>query len=167
MKMSNKIEFYQSPEELPIKRYQRLQKQIMIDSEVGSSFEAFDLRSMEAIEFLRKNMIDEAVKSMENRRQASYNAYTEYSPKHYALALMVKSINGKDYSGKYYLTEDGMNEVLQKLDDIGYTQKELENDLSVVKKKLMMFWKCISRSSLKTTIKRILIYFIKNTLKQT
>jgi hypothetical protein len=155
--MSNKIEFYQSPEELPVKRYQRFQKFVMIDSEVGSTFQDFDERSLKVIELLRKKMIGDAVKELENKRQAAFNAYEEYSPKHFALALMVKSINGVDYTGKYYLTEEGLNEIIDKLEEIGYSEKQLVNDLDVVKKKLPEFWKFITQSILVRTTKQILM----------
>lgn len=164
--MSNKIEFFQSPEEMTIKRYQRFQKFVMIDSEVGSTFEDFDERTMKAIAFLRNKMLDEAVKELENRRQAAYNAYTDYSPKSYALALLVKSINGVDYTGKYYLTDEGLDEILNKLEEIGYSKRQADNDLNVVKKKLWIFWKCITQNTFVITTKQILTSCINGVLKR-
>jgi len=161
--MSNKIEFYQSPEDLPIKRFQRFNKYVLIDVEVGQTFEDYDQRTHKAVAFLRKDMKEEAIRELENRRQMVFNAFEEYSPKHYALALMVKSINGVSYSD---ITEEGLNQVLAKLDEIGYTQKELELDLSEVKKKFMTFWKCITPNILKRMTKKILILFSKIDLKR-
>ncbi|AHK11384.1 tail assembly chaperone [Flavobacterium sp. phage 1/32] len=131
--MNKEIIFYDSPENLPIKRFQRFNKYVLIDVEVGQSFEDYDQRTHKAVAFLRKDMKEEAIKELENRRQMVYNAFEEYSPKHYALALMVKSINGQVFTD---ITEKGLEEVLIKLDEIGYTQKELELDLSEVKKKI-------------------------------
>ncbi|AHK11383.1 tail assembly chaperone [Flavobacterium sp. phage 1/32] len=156
--MNKEIIFYDSPENLPIKRFQRFNKYVLIDVEVGQSFEDYDQRTHKAVAFLRKDMKEEAIKELENRRQMVYNAFEEYSPKHYALALMVKSINGQVFTD---ITEKGLEEVLIKLDEIGYTQKELELDLSEVKKKFTTFWKCITQSILKPMKKKILILFSK------
>lgn len=163
--MSNKIEFYTTPEDLPMKRYQRFKKFEMIGSEVGSTFEDFDERTMKVIAFFNKKMYGDAIKELENRRQAAFNAYTEYNPEHYALALMVKSINGVDYTDKYYMTEEGMEEVLTKLEEIGYSKRQATNDLNVIKKKFPTRWKCITQSSFVQTTKQISISFLNSVLK--
>lgn len=154
--MSKNIEFYTNPEDLPIKRFQRFNKYYLIDNEVGDTFEDYEQRTLKAISFLRKDMKEEAVKELENRRSMVFNAIENYSPKQYALALMVKSIDGVFYTDKKYLTEEGLEEILDKLNDIGYTRKELDKDLPKVKKKSSKFWKCIFQSILKLTKKKIL-----------
>ena len=160
--MSNRIEFYSNPEELPIKRFQRFNKYLMIDVEVGETFADYDQRTHKVVALLRKKMVDDAVRELENRRQAVFNAFEQYSPKHYALALMVKSIDGVDYTDKKYLGEEGLDEILDKLNAIGYTRKELDNDLSEVKKKSSTLWKCITQSISRQTTSKILISFLKN-----
>lgn len=160
--MSKRIEFYSNPEELPVKRFQRFNKYFMIDIEVGETFEDYDQRTYKVVALLRKKMVDDAVKELENRRQAVFNAFEEYSPKNYALAIMVKSIDGINYTGKKYLTEEGLDEILEKLNEIGYTRKELDKDLSEVKKKSLTFWECITQSISEVTMKKILISFLKN-----
>lgn len=155
--MKNRVEFYTNPEDLPIKRFQRFNKYFMIAIEVGETFEDYDQRTHKVVSLLRKKMVDDAVKELENRRQAVYNAFENYSPKHYALALMVKSIDGVDYTDKRYLTEEGLDEVLEKLNDIGYTRKQLGIDLIEVKKKSLTSWKCIFQSILNRTKKTTLI----------
>lgn len=159
--MANKIVFYQSPEEMTIKRFQRFQKFLMIDNEVGSTFEDFDQRTHKSVEFLRKKMYDEAIKELENRRQSAWNSYTNYSPKNNALALLVKSINGKDYTDKFYMTDEGMEEIIDKLDQIGYCKRQADEDLDSVKKKSLEFWSCITRNFSKATIKLTSIFCTK------
>lgn len=150
------IEFYDNPESLNIKRFQRFNKFVLIDIEVGQTFEDYDQRTHKAVALLRKDMKEEAIRELENRRQMVFNAFEEYSPKHYAFALMVKSINGRVFTD---ISEKGLDEVLKILDDLGYSQKELNLDLSEVKKKSTTFWKCTTRSILKAMKKKILILF--------
>jgi len=94
----HKIVIYSSIETLPIKRYQKFNKFLMIDNEVGSCFEDYDTRTLKTLEFLRKDLKEEAIQELENRRQAVYNSFEEYSPKNNAFAILVHSIDDKIYS---------------------------------------------------------------------
>lgn len=128
----HEIKFFVSSEVLPIKRFQRFNKYLMIDNDVGSTFEDYDKRTLKLVEFLRKDMKDEAIKELMNRRQMVFNAFEEYSPRNLALAIMVYSIDGQvveDYS------EENLERILKKLDEWGYSQAKLEENLTEVKKK--------------------------------
>jgi len=128
----HRIEFYDSIKEMPIRRYQQSNKYLMIASDIGSDFEDYGKRSLRVLEFLRKGMIKEAIEEIENRRQTVWNAFKEFTPKGYALALLVKSINGKLMTD---ITDKGLDEVLDKLDSIGFTYNDMIENLSEVKKK--------------------------------
>lgn len=156
----DRIEFYASPEDLPIRRFQKFNKNLMIDTEVGVNFEDYEQRTHKTVAFLRKGMLDEAIKELENRRQAVFNAFEEYSPKHLALALMVKSIDGVKCED---MTDEGLSVILDKLEKIGYTEKELNNDLGEVKKKSSKLWKCTFLNTLNQMMIKILISFLKTT----
>lgn len=160
---NHKIVFYEDPEHMKIKRFNRFQKNLMIAYEVGSTFEDFDQRTLKVIELLKKKMQNDAVKEFQNMRQAVFNAYQEYSPKSYALALTVKSIDGIEYTD---ISTEGLDLVLEKLDEIGYTQGNLEEDLSRVKKKFMIRLKLTSRSILKRMMNLTLILRLKTALKR-
>lgn len=127
-----KIEIYDTPEELPIKRYQRFNKFLMKANEVGNDFSDYNARTLKAMEFLKKKMMDEAVVELDNRRQLVFNAFMEYSPSSFALAILVKSIDGEvftDYS------EEGLMKVLDRLDEIGFSENEKNKTIKQVKKK--------------------------------
>lgn len=131
------IQIYNSAEVMPMKRYQRFNKFLMIDNEVGSDFEDFNRRSSKAIEFFKKKMIEEGIKELESRRQMVYNSFMEYSPKGRAFAILVHSIDGivcNDYS------KEGLDEVLKKLDSIGISQLEVVDTVGEVKKKSKKNW---------------------------
>lgn len=134
---NNIVELYDSAEVLPIKRYQRFNKYLMIDNEVGSCFEDFDKRTMKIIELLKKDLKNEAVIEMENRRQMVFNSYENYSPKNLALAILVYSINGvvfNDYS------ESKLDEIVNELDKIGFTKILMDQEIDEVKKKSKTNW---------------------------
>lgn len=133
----NKIVFYNNFESLPIKRYQRFNKYLMISNEVGSDFNDYDKRMMRTNEFLNKKMYDDALKELTNMRQMVWNAYTEYSPNGMALAILVHSINGQVYTD---YSDDGLQEVLDKLDEIGYGKDKGVETISEVKKKSIWNW---------------------------
>jgi len=120
------VEFYDNIKSMPIKRYQQSNKYLMIASDIGSDFADFDKRSLEITEFLQKQMLPEAIKAIENRRQTVWNAYRSYSPKAQALALMVYSINGVV---KKDISEGGLEKVLKELADCRKETLELYRQL--------------------------------------
>lgn len=128
----HKVEIYDTAERMTMKRYQRFNKFIMIDNEVGSEFKEFNSKLAKAIKFFKKGMKNEGVAELENWRQMVYNAFTEYSPKGMALALLVHKIDGKEYND---ITSGGLQKVIDKLDEIGFTQETATNTVSEVKKK--------------------------------
>lgn len=144
----HKIEIYNSAEDMPIKRYQRFNKMLMIDNEVGSSFQDFDARSLKAIEYLKKGLMNEAIQELENRRQMVYNAFMEYSPKGRALAILIHSIDGEVYKD---FSADSLDRVLDKLDKIGFSHTQSEETVAEVKKKSKWNWRNIFQRSSKVS----------------
>lgn len=144
----HKIEFYNSPEKLSMRRYRRFNKFLMIDNEVGSDFEDYNRRTLKTIEFLKKDLRKEAIQELSNRRQMVWNAFTEYSPKDQALAITVYSIDGeiqKDFS------QHGLEAIIDRLDEIGFSKENVDNTLRKVKKKSKKNWLFSFLRSLKTT----------------
>ena len=129
---SHTVEFYDSPETLPIIRYQKFNKFLMIDNEVGSSISDYDKRMQKAIKFLNSDLKPEALKELENNRQNVFNCLSEYTPRNKALAVLVKSIDGKRYHG---IDSETLKEVELDLDRIGFTKKMMDEVIDEVKKK--------------------------------
>jgi len=138
------VEIFDSPEDFPMKRYQRFNKFLAKDCEIGSDFSDFNKRSLKTIEYLKKDMKDAAIKELENRRMMVYNAFMEFSPKNNALAILVHSIDGVI---KKDISSDGLEKILSELDEIGFTQK-ISNEITIeVKKKWNWFLEFISKVS--------------------
>ena len=153
------IEFFDNIKDLPIKRYQQSNKHLMIASDIGSDFFDFDKRTVEITEFLKKGMVAEAIKSLENRRQNVWNAYENYNPKGMALAIMVYSIDGivmADYS------DNGLEKTLERLNEIGYTHQAMTENMSEVKKKSIFNLKHTFRKLSKT----MAIWFTKHSFSK-
>lgn len=124
--------FIDTPEKLPIKRFQKFNKFFMIDLEVGCDFADYQKRTQSVIEFLKKDMKSEAVKELTNRSQMVWNLFTEYSPKGMALACLIKSIDDVEYED---YDEEGLELIVERLGEIGFTQDNLIETLDEVKKK--------------------------------
>lgn len=131
-KAKHVVTFYDSDKALPYRRYHAFNKQMMIDLEVGSTIADYDKRQSRAIAYLNADDIKSAGVELTNQRQCLHQALECYSPKGMALAIMVYSIDGKVY--KDY-QEETLNEILDKLDSIGFTKQMLDDTIDHLKKK--------------------------------
>ena len=131
-KKKHLIIFYDSDKVLPYRRYQKFNKHMMIDLEVGSNIVDYDRRLSRAISYLNNDDSKSAGIELTNQRQCLYNALEGYSPRGMALAVMVHSIDGKIYEN---YQENDLNEILDKLDKIGFTKQLLDDTLDHLKKK--------------------------------
>ena len=66
-----------------------------------------------------------------NWAQLVFNAFNDYIPVNYALAIIVKRI-GKDHYND--MTESALDVVIERLDKLGFTYETLSQALSEVKK---------------------------------
>lgn len=128
----HKIEVYDNTQNLPILRFQKFNKYLMLANEVGNSFEDYDARTAKALQFLQKNMVTEAIQELNNRRQAVFNAYNEYSPAGRGFAILVKKIDDKVYTG---ISPDELDEVLRHLEKVGIGYDMTLKTMTEIKKK--------------------------------
>jgi hypothetical protein len=105
---------------------------MMIDLEVGDNIVDYDRRLSRAISYLNNDDSKSAGIELTNQRQCLHNALEGYSPRGMALAVMVNSIDGKTYEN---YQENDLNEILDKLDNIGFTKELLDDTLDHLKKK--------------------------------
>lgn len=124
------VEFYDTIEELPIVRFHKYEKLLLVDSGVGSDIHSLDQRLLKVREFLAAGKPEQAQKELENLRQCVFMIQNELSPKHRAFAALVTKIDGQDCNN---LSDDALAEVTEKLNDV--PRKELTAKLEAVKKK--------------------------------
>ncbi len=127
------IELFDSIQDLPILRFQRFNKYQMIASEIGNTFEDYDARMQKIIQFLKKDMKNEAIQELENKRQCVFNAFNEFTPLGKSFATLVKRIDNVDYEN---FTPDSLDRCLQHLEKIGLDNKSAIDKLQELKKKI-------------------------------
>lgn len=135
----HKVRLYQSIEELPMQRFHKYNKCLMIDAGLGSDMVAMDGHLERVVQYIRNERKEEAAKEIENIRQTMYLILQEQSPKHLSFACLVESIDGKPVDD---VSDDGLKHILELLGDVPVGEVTAQSD--AVKKKideeLMMYF---------------------------
>lgn len=126
----HKITMYDAVEELPIHRFHRFNKMILLDSGIGSDMSDVD-KHLQKLALLIKSDLAQAVTEIENIRQNIYMVLSECSPKHLAFAALVTSIDGKECND---LSDEGLQRVVDMLSDA--KNGEVAATLLAAKKKI-------------------------------
>lgn len=92
---SHKVEIYDAIDELPIVRFHKYQKLLLIDAGVGGDIAAFDKHIEKVQQYLAEGKAEHAQKELENLRQNVFMVQNELTPRHRAFAALVASIDGK------------------------------------------------------------------------
>ena len=127
------IFIYADAKEMPISRYNELQKHSIISSGIGSSAEEIDARYSKVAAFIIEDRKQEALKEIENTRFALLSALHNVNYPSACFACFVKSIDGVEYND---LSEDGLEIVMQALRETEITQFDVECAVDEVKKKI-------------------------------
>lgn len=126
----HKIEIFDAIDEMPIQRFQKYNKYMLIDSGVGSDLQDI-LDHVERAKIYIKANPAMAVAELDNLRQAIYLVSEEMSPKYMAFAVLVNKIDGKPADD---LSDMGLKKVLETLKDAPKTW--IDRILDSVKKKI-------------------------------
>ena len=94
-----KIELYDSIMELPEERFALFNRNILVDSGIGSDLEAFDAKLSKLVKFIEKDDKEKCKIEIDNLRHCYYLMMNDINPEMNAFACFVKSINGKEMSG--------------------------------------------------------------------
>lgn len=127
---SHKLEIYDSIDELPITRFHKYNKMLLVDSGIGSDLADFDNHLERAIRFC-KSKPDLAISELENLRQNVYFIQTELSPRHLAFCVLIRKLDDEDCTD---LSDDALKRVLEKISDL--TNNDVTAQLDAVKKKI-------------------------------
>lgn len=125
------VEIFDGIDELPVTRFHKFNKMLLIDSGVGSDLADVDNHIERAIRFCKAKQPDMAMVELENMRQGMYLIQSEVSPKHLAFCVLVKSIDGEPCTD---LSDDGLKALLQRFADAPHTQLTAQTE--AVKKKI-------------------------------
>lgn len=125
------VDLYDSIEDLPIMRFHKYNKMLLVDAGVGSDLSDFDRHIEKVIRYLNSPTPNMATVELENMRQNIYFIQSEVSPRHLAFAVLVKSINGKPRND---LSDDGLQQTMSLFKDVA--NSEIIAHLEAVKKKI-------------------------------
>lgn len=122
---------YTSIEELPVVRFHKYNKCLLLDAGIGSDMTALDGHIERVVQFIRQNKREEAGTEMENLRQSVYMMMQEMSPKMMAFACLVKEIDGEAADD---LSDEGLQRIVGMLGDVPV--REMTAQMDAVKKKI-------------------------------
>lgn len=124
------VEIYDSIDELPINRFQRYNKYLLIDSGVGSDLQDV-LDHIDRAKIYIKSNPSMAITELDNMKQAVYLVSEQISPKYMAFAVLVSKIDGQPMDD---LTDAGLQRVLEILKEA--KKSWIDGILHSVKKKI-------------------------------
>ena len=137
---------YDAIDELPIVRFHKYQKLLLVDAGVGADIVAFDQRIEKTRRFLMDGKPEFAQQELENIRQCIFLIQSGINPKHRAFAALVTKIDGNECAD---ISDDALARVTEMLNDA--TVSELTEQLESVKKKidgeLMLYFPAIFNDS--------------------
>ena len=125
------VEMFDTIEELPIVRFHKYQKLLLIDAGVGSDIQGFDQRVERVRRFLMDGKPEQAQQELENLRQCVYFIQTGLNPTHRAFAALVTKLDGKDCTD---IGDDALTAITEQLNDAPV--KDVTAQLDAVKKKI-------------------------------
>ena len=125
------VEMYDTIEELPIVRFHKYQKLLLVDAGIGSDIAAFDQRIEKTRRFLMAGKPEQAQQELENMRQCVFLIQSGVNPKHRAFAALITEIDGQDCTD---IGDDALAAITEKLNDV--PESELTAQLEAVKKKI-------------------------------
>lgn len=125
------ITLYNAIDELPMVRFHRYNKMLLLDAGLGSDLAAVDGHIERAVRFIKNDKRTEAAGEMENLRQNIYFIQQGLSPKHLAFAVLVTEVDGQPCDD---VSDEGLQRVVKMLEDVPV--KEVAQEMDATKKKI-------------------------------
>lgn len=142
----HKVEIFDAIDEMPVVRFHKYQKLLLIDAGIGSDIASYDRGMEKARQFLAEGKTDKAAQELENARLCIHFIQQGINPKHRAFAALVKSIDGVACDD---MSDDALEKVTKTLQDA--PNNLLTALLEAVKKKidseLMVYFPAIFNDS--------------------
>ena len=128
---THKVTMYESIEELPIERFQKYNKMLMIDAGLGSDLTALDAHLAKVSEFIKAGELNNAATEIDNLRQTLFNVQNGLTPHFMSLIPLMAEVDGEPLTD---LSDENIQRVYDTLKDV--TMKAYEGAASEVKKKI-------------------------------
>ena len=125
------VVMFDSIEELPIVRFQKYNKMLMLDAGLGSDLTALDAHLARVGEFIKAGETDNAAREIDNLRQTLFNVQNGLPPHFMSLIPLMAEVDGEPLTD---LSDENIQRVYDTLKDV--TMKAYEGAASEVKKKI-------------------------------
>jgi hypothetical protein len=127
------LTFFKSINELPIKRFQLVQRYCLIDSGIGSTLNDVIRHFSRLDQFIEVKDYDSIVAERENMLMSYQFMLTDQYIKSYVFASLIKSIDGVAIN----ITDDNIDDYVQMLENSDLTISQVEDITESQKKSLM------------------------------
>lgn len=126
----HKVEIYESVEEMPIRKYHKFNKLLMLDAGVGSDMSDVDGHLSKVASYIGKNE-KKALAEINNLRQGIYLILNEVNVRHKSFAALVHSVDGNVI---HHLTDEKIDQLTEMLgnEKVGVVNRLIES----IKKKI-------------------------------
>lgn len=124
-------EIYDAIDELPMARFHKYNKYLLIDAGIGSDLSDIDRHIERAAMFIRNGNNDHAATELANLRQNVFFVMSGLSPRCLAFCVLVKSMDGEECSD---LSDEGIKTVYERLNDV--TVREISENLDAIRTKI-------------------------------
>lgn len=121
---------YESAEDMPVVRWNKMQKMMMLSSGIGSDMDSVEKKVDRISRLLIAGSNEEAKTEVDNLKSALSLINAGVNPKSLAFAVLVHDIDGAECDD---MSDDGLQKVLDRLEDL--TQREVNTITYRVKKK--------------------------------
>jgi len=125
------VEMYDAIDEMPIVRFHKYQKLLLIDAGVGADIASFDQRLEKTRRYLLSGKPDKAQAELANLRQSVFLIQSGINPRHRAFAVLIHKLDGKECAD---LSDEGLERLLGQLQEASVG--EITAQLEAVKKKI-------------------------------
>lgn len=127
------VEFYDAIDELPIRRYHKFNKYMLVDSGIGSDLNDINSHIAKVSRYISKKDEKNALAQLENLRTSLYMIAEETNVRHLSFAILVKSINGKEVTD---LSDENIKRIADSFDNEkkGFIDRVIDS----IKKKIDM-----------------------------
>jgi hypothetical protein len=127
----HRVKVYDSIDELPIVRFHKYNRFLLVDAGIGSDISDFDSHIERVVRYIRNKDNENAAKELENLRQNVYMILSGQSIRDLSFACLIAEIDGKKYED---LSPEGLQKVLELLG--GTARKVMTDEYQAVKKKI-------------------------------
>ena len=128
---THRVVMYDSIEELPIVRFQKYNKMLLLDAGLGSDVAVLDAKLARVSEFMKAGDMQNAVAEIDNLRQTLFNVQNGLTPHFMSLIPLMAEVDGEPLTD---LSDENIQAVYDRLKDV--TMKAYEGAASEVKKKI-------------------------------